>query len=588
MQRVLYLLLIGFAAACSGDGNSIPQVADAPRTDPASAKSWTRGGMAVTANPHATAAAVEMLERGGHAIDAAIAAHAVLGLVEPQSSGIGGSAFILTFEHDSKDLIFYDGREMAPASATADLFLQNDEPMGFRDTWQSGIAIGVPGTVAVYELAHEAHGKLPWADLFEPAIRLSTEGFAVSPRMHNSLSQYLQYISLDHAPAAAAYLYPDGKALPEGFNLKNPEYAETLQAIAAGGATAFYSGAIAEAIVERVRQAPLPGEITSADIEGYEARARGAVCGAFREDRVCATAPPTSGVAHVMIPALYGEMLADPQADLMERVRVFVDAQRLAYADRDEFVADPDFVDVPVNELLDPVYLQQRATERFLPAAEPAPGDPRSVVHGQKAAGTIGGDASIESPGTSHLSIIDTYGNAVSMTASVGAPFGSYRLTGGFLLNNQMGDFARSPVVEGREVANVIVPGKRPRSSMSPTMVFDRDNDLRMITGSPGGNSIVAYTTKSIIAVLDWGFTAQQATDFPNVIARGATVRVEKGMEPGQQISDYLTAEGYTLQEGRGENSGIHLIIVHEDRLEGAADSRREGVVTAVPKASRQ
>lgn len=540
---------------------------------------WTRGGMVSAANPHAVAAAAEMLAKGGHAVDAAIAAHAVLGLVEPQSSGLGGSVFMLVYERSRGELVTYDGRETAPASATPDMFMVDGKPLGFREAWQAGIAVGVPGAVAAYATAHEAHGKLEWQDILMPAIRLARDGFEVSPRMHNWLARMGQYVDLQHAPAASAYLYPDGEAAPVRYLRKNLEYADTLAAIAAGGAAAFYVGDIAGDIVARAGAAPMSGSMTVEDIAGYKAIARDPVCGAFRDDTICSMPPPSSGVANIMMAGLYDRLVAD-DASQADRLQAFVDAQRLAYADRDHYVADADFVDVPLDRLLGPAYLDRRAAERFAPDAVPTHGDPFAAD--EAAAFTWGPDTTVEVAGTSHLSIIDREGNSVALTASVGAPFGSFRLVRGFLLNNEMSDFARDPMSGGQTAANVIAPGKRPRSSMSPTIVFDENDEVLIVTGSPGGNSILAYTTKSILAVLDWQLTAQQAADFPNIVARGEKVRVEGADELGKSTAADLAGRGYVVEESQGENSGIHIIVVRSDSLEGAADKRREGTVEAI------
>ena len=587
MMRAFLTSAVLIISACTSPTDSAIDPRDSADAlqesgSPTTPATWTRGAMVSAANPHAVAAAAEILAKGGHAVDAAIAAHAVLGLVEPQSSGLGGSAFMLVYDRASDSLVVYDGREMAPAGATADMFMRDGEPMGFLDTWQSGFGVGVPGTVALYQLAHDTYGKLPWADLYRAAIELATDGFEVSPRLHNWLTRVQQVVNLDYGPVMADYLYPNRQPLPVGFLRKNPEYASTLNRIATEGGGAFYSGPIAEAIAARAQAAPHPGSISIVDIEKYEARTRDAICGAFRDDRICSVPPPSSGVAHIMIAGLYDQLLKDANASQADKIQLFVDAQRLAYADRDHFVADPDFVNVPVDALIDPQYIAHRATERFAPAAIPEHGDPAAVLKQSATGWNQGADTTREMVGTSHLSIIDVYGNAVSMTASVGAPFGSFRMTGGFLLNNQMSDFARNPTSNGQTVANVIAPGKRPRSSMSPTIIFDENGELLMLTGSPGGNSIIAYTTKTILAVLDWGFSAQAAADFPNIIARGESVRVENSVEPGAQIAADLAQRGYTVQERSGENSGVHIIVVHPDRLEGAADKRREGTVQAV------
>jgi len=359
-----------------------------------------------------------------------------------------------------------------------------------------------------------------------------------------------------------------------GYLRDNPQYAATLNRVALEGPGAFYSGEIAEDIVERTARPPMAGSMTLDDLAGYEPVTREAVCGAWRKFRVCSAPPPSSGVAQVMILDLYDRFAGDGEST--SRLAAFVDAQRLAYADRDLYVADPGYVDVPVATLIDPAYLERRAAARAAPGEAAGPGDAGGSLPG-------GGDGA-EQPGTSHLSIVDAEGNAVSLTASVGAPFGSLRMTNGFLLNNEMSDFSRAPEEGGVPAANRVEPGKRPRSSMSPTMVFDATGELRMVTGSPGGNSIVAYVSKSILGVLDWDLSAQEAADYPNIIARGDTVRVETADETGETIASTLESAGYPVSESDGENSGLHVIVVHPGRLEGAADSRRDGAVAAIPQ----
>jgi gamma-glutamyltranspeptidase/glutathione hydrolase len=543
-----------------------------------SAKPWNRGAIVTAANPHAVAAAIEILEKGGHAVDAAIAAHAVLGLVEPQSSGIGGGAFMLVYERADANLTFLDGRESAPAGATADMFVRDGEVMDFKVAWQSGLSVGVPGAVALYKRAHDDYGKLSWAELFQPAIRLAQHGFEVSPRMADSLVFVAPIGRLDENPATAAYFFPDGKPLQAGHLLKNPEYAATLRRISEEGIDAFYSGEIAHAIARAAQEEPYGGSLTAEDIAGYEVIERPVICGKFRVQRICTSSPPSSGVAQIMIAGIYDHLAID-QTTEAERIAAFVDAQRLAYADRDHYIGDPAAVRIPLDDLLNPKYIRHRATERFAPDAVPQHGDPGRVLRNEPIADLLGTDKTLEAPGTTHLSIIDNEGNAVSMTATVEFYFGSGRWAHGFLLNNEMTDFAREPATDGQLVANAIVPGKRPRSSMSPTMIFDQNDDIVMVTGSPGGNSIPAYVAKTIIAVLDWGMSAQEAVDFPNIVARGETVRVEVTVEPGQAIATDLHKRGYNVEERKGENSGLHVIVVRPDKLDGAADKRREGVV---------
>ena len=546
-------------------------------------RSWDLGAIATVANPHATAAAMTMLEQGGHAVDAAIAAHAVLGLVEPQSSGLGGGGFMLVYSREGDDLNFLDGREIAPSGATVDMFMRGDQVMNFFEARQSGKAIGVPGAVALYKAAHDQYGKLPWATLFAPAIELATDGFEVSPRFANYLPMMQQRSLLDENPGTAEYFYPGGEPLRAGDLLRNPEYANTLTRIVNEGPDAFYQGEIAEQIVAAARSEPDPGALSLQDMADYRVAQREVICGDFRDMEICTTSPPSSGGAQIMMAALYDHLLP-AGASQADKIAAFVDAQRLAYADRDQYFGDPDEVDIPLEELLDPEYLEYRATERFAPGAVPSPGDPGLVLRGTPVAGLFAPDTTEEAAGTSHLSIIDSDGNAVSMTMTVESVFGSQRWAAGFVLNNEMTDFAREVPADGSRPANAIAPGRRPRSSMSPTMVFDSQGDVLMITGSPGGNSIPAYVAKTILGVLDWGLSAQQAADFPNIIARGQMVRVEVGVSPGIDIAADLEERGYSVQQSQGENSGLHVIVVNENGLEGAADMRREGTVgTLIP-----
>jgi gamma-glutamyltranspeptidase/glutathione hydrolase len=575
MKPIIALAAALFIAACSPTNDRPSSAAD---TDAPSR--WTKGAMASAANPHAVAAAVEMLQQGGHAVDAAIAAHLVLGLVEPQSSGIGGGGFMLVFKRDDGELIFYDGREMAPAGATVDMFMRDGVVMEFVEAWQSGLAVGVPGAVAMYKSAHEAHGILPWAELFQPAIKLAQDGFIVSPRMAGFLPRIAEYGRIDENPGSAAYFFPDGEPLKAGFLRTNPEYANTLSRIATEGIDAFYSGEIAQAIASAAQQEPNGGSLTVEDLATYRAVTREAICGDFREVSICSTTPPSSGAAQIMIGGLY-DHLAAQSTNQAERIAAFVDAQRLAYADRDHFFGDPDTVEIPLQDLVDPAYIQYRSTERFAPDALPTHGDPVKVLRRESAV-DWGVDTTQEAAGTTHLSIIDNEGNAVSMSATVEAPFGSSRWVAGFLLNNEMTDFAREISADGKPVANAIAPGGRPRSSMSPTMVFDAAGNLLMVTGSPGGNSIPAYVAKTIVGVLDWNLSAQDAVDFPNIVARGAKVRVEIATEMGKKIAKDLASRGYIVEEREGENSGLHIIVVRQHGLEGAADKRREGVVGTV------
>ena len=550
--------------------------------------SWAHGYMAAVANPLATEAAAEMLGRGGHAVDAAIAAHAVLGLLEPESSGIGGGGFMLVFQASGvggdgpeRGLRFFDGREMAPKGARADMFMDGDDPQGYFQATQSGDAVGVPGTVALYRHVHDIYGKLPWADLFEPAITLAAEGFAVPSKMVAFLPRLAQMSSLDENEGAADYFYPDGEPLVAGQIIRNPEYAETLRQVAEYGPAPFYSGDIAEAIVTAARAGEDGGTLTMEDMAAYRVIERPARCGAWRHLNVCTATPPSSGAMQIMVANLYDRLLPDSRLiNRNRRLRAFVDAQRLAYADRDHYFGDPDYVDVPLDQLLDPRYLDHRARNPFPPGATPTHGDPSWVVDNATGA-VFSEDSTMEPAGTSHFSIVDGEGNAVAATMTVESIFGSKRWAAGFVLNNEMTDFARRYEPGQPEPANMVRPGARPRSSMSPTIVLDGDGGLFMVTGSPGGNSIPAYTAKSLIAIVDWGYSAEAAVAFPNIIARGRSVRVEVGREPGPAIAAGLREYGYDVRESRGENSGLHVIVVRGDGLEGAADPRRLGTVAS-------
>ena len=573
--------------ACQQDTTSTETPdTEAPATETEEASIWSHGAMVSAADPRAVGAGLDVLRAGGNAVDAAIAVHAVLGLVEPQSSGIGGGAFMIIREGATGEITVIDGRETAPMAATEDLFMQDGQVLDYISAWQSGRSVGVPSVVALYGKAHEIAGQAEWSTLFASAIELANEGFVVSPRMAGFVNndRIRMFSRLDDHPTSAAYFYPNGEPLQEGDLRTNPEYAETLNAIAEDGMSGFYNETVGAAIVTAVSEEPLPGAMTVEDFLAYEAKLRDPLCADWRDMTVCSAPPPSSGgITQNQIPAIY-DRLIPATASEAERLKAFVDAQRLSYADRDHYVADADFVEVPSSDLINPTYLDARAADVFEPGDLPTAGDPGEVLRGEPIIDMWGRDTTDEAAGTTHLSVIDLDGNAVSMTATVESVFGNSRMVNGFLLNNELTDFARDPRIEGQLVANAPAGGKRPRSSMSPTIIT-QGGDLVMVTGSPGGNSIVAYVSKTVLGVFDWGLTPQQAIDFPNIVARGNQVRVEVDRPGGPEAALALRDMGYPVQEREGENSGLHVIVVTEDGLLGGADPRREGVAIGIDPA---
>ncbi|MGD9979569.1 MAG: gamma-glutamyltransferase family protein [Hyphomonadaceae bacterium] len=564
--------LLAFALAACATG-SMPGT-EAPRGE----------AMAAAANPHAVEAALEMLREGGSAVDAAIAAELVLGLVEPQSSGIGGGGFMLYYDAQSERISGYDGREIAPAAARPDMFLDSrGRPLAFQDAQASGLSVGAPLLVPMLKLAHDEHGRLPWARLFEPAIRLAEGGFAVSPRLAMFVAAAGQRGRLRADFAARAYFFDRrGNPLEVGDLLRNPEYAATLRAIAEQGPRAMSEGAIADGIIAAVRRNPRAGYLTHADLREAQPRRFEPICAAYRVYRVCSTNAPASGNALIAILGLYARARPEPQGvESADDWSAFLWASRLAYADRDYYMADDEVVPVPTQELIAPAYLDARAMLIDVARAptQVNPGTPPGI-------GDLfdrWGRAASDDSGTTHISIVDAWGNAVALTATVESVFGAQRMTNGFLLNNQLTDFAFQPNVGGRPVANAVAPGKRPRSSMVPTIVTDRNGELVLVNGSPGGSSIVAYVARSTIGMLDWNQTAQQAIDTGNMIARTGEVGMEvQRLPPG--IETALRERGWTLEAlGPMEVSGLHAIRVTPNGLEGGADPRREGVVGRVP-----
>jgi gamma-glutamyltranspeptidase/glutathione hydrolase len=534
-----------------------------------------RTHMVAAAHPQAVEAGLEILRAGGSALDAAIAAQLVLNLVEPQSSGIGGGAFMLHWDRRARQLSSYDGRETAPAGAMPDLFLTAEgKPMRFPEAVFGGASVGAPGVVRMLALAHARHGRLPWAKLFAPAIGLADAGFTVSPRLGKLLARR----GHDRFDAAARAYFFDAAGQPRqpGERLVNPAFAASLRAIAARGPAAFYEGEIAAAILRAVAGAPhRSGSLSRADLSGYVAKARPPVCTVYRRYRVCGMGPPSSGgLAVAMTLKLVEPFDLGRNPMNAAALHAVVEAEKLVYADRNRWIADPDSVPVPAG-LLDPEYLISRRKWMRLDHARPKaePGFPPGAKRDR-----AGVDATVEQAGTSHVSVIDRHGNAVALTTSIETAFGSGLMAGGFLLNNQLTDFSFRPVdASGVPIANAVGPGKRPRSSMAPTIVFDPSGRVFAVLGSPGGSRIPLYVVKALIGLIDWRLDAQSALDLPNFGSRNGPLELEKEVT-GLLTRLAMERRGHDIRLG-GMNSGIHLVVRRgPGRLEGGADPRREGL----------
>ena len=575
VKGIGYLVLFGSAL------NWAAMAADRGAPEPSgtqTSQALVRGEHALiaAANPHAANSGAAIMQAGGSALDAAIAAQLVLNLVEPQSSGVGGGAFLLYFDHASGELISYDGRETAPSSADSDMFLGADgESPGYLTALVGGNSVGAPGLLRMLSLAHKAHGRLSWEELFTPAINLAESGFKISPRLH-LLAQKIP--TLKQFEVTAKYFFTsDGEPRAIGATLANTAFAQTLREVAAGGADEFYLGPIASQIAETVALASVnPGRLTALDIADYRPRLRPPVCLDYRGFLVCGMGPPSSGGIAVL--QILG-LLAQFDLDLMkpwsvEATHLFLEASRLAYADRARYVADPDFVAVPVEGLLDPTYLHERATliDLMKASGKVTPGLPSGIE-----ASAFADDDSVELSSTTHISVFDRFGNVASMTSSIEFAFGSALMVRGFLLNNQLTDFSFSPTRAGLPVANRVEPGKRPRSSMAPTVVFDENGHPLLAIGSPGGSRIICYVAKSLIGVIDWGLDLDQAVSHANLCNRNGSSE----LEAGSQMVDFqapLEKLGHNVVI-RQMNSGVHAVMAADAGLVGAADPRREGAV---------
>jgi gamma-glutamyltranspeptidase/glutathione hydrolase len=570
----LAVLLLGLAAGgCTSAPEPQPRAAEPQSAIPAAPEATGAHFMVATADPAASKAALAILRKGGSAVDAAVAAQAVLGLVEPQSSGIGGGAFLLHWDGVTRKLTALDGRETAPKSAQPSLFLDQDgKPLNFMEAALSGKSVGVPGALRVLELAHRREGRLPWADLFQPAIDLAENGFAVPPALAAALAAD-EHLTRD--PEARAYFYDSaGNPWPAGTILRNPAYAETLRAVAEGGADAFYRGPIAQAILAKVNEDGTE-RMTALDLVEYRARERAALCRPYRVYQVCSMGPPTSGgIALLQILGILRNFdLAPMDPDGAPAFHLIADASRLAFADRDRYVADSDFVRVPVARLLDAAYLKARAgqirSDRTLGEAQPGRFNDPSIV-------AQASQHQFEPVSTSHIVIVDSAGDIVSMTSSIEMGFGSHRMVKGFLLNNQLTDFSFMPASAGRLTANRVEAGKRPRSSMAPAIVFDRDGNPAFALGSPGGPNIIGYVAQALIEMVDWGRSPGGAAAAPHVLNRNGPTLIEAGTR-ALDLRDALQALGHDVEE-RELRSGLNIVQFKDGKMIGASDPRRDGI----------
>ncbi len=531
--------------------------------------------MIAAANPIAAAAGRDVLARGGNAIDAMVTTQLVLGLVEPQSSGLGGGAFLVYYDAESQAMTTFDGRETAPMAATPRLFQTEDgEKLKFWDAVVGGLSVGTPGTVKLMFDTHQKLGKLEWRTLVQPAIDLAEQGFEVSERLHQSITADTERLSV-HPDTKAYFFDGSGNALPVGHVLKNQAYADTLKAISADGADAFYEGPIAEALVDKVNSAANPGVLALADLANYQIKEREPVCIEYRSYDVCGMGPPSSGALTVgqILGLVQPYNLSKLGPTSVESWRLIGDASRLAFADRGRYMADSDFVPMPTEGLLAPAYLKERAA---LLSGDKAL---ESVSAGSPEwdhAMLLADDESVEFKSTSHFSIVDAEGNAVSITTTIENGFGSRLMSGGFLLNNELTDFSFATHKEGVPIANRVEPGKRPRSSMSPTIVM-KDGTPYMVVGSPGGSRIIGYVAQTIIAHLDWGMNIQEAINMPHAVNRFGKYDLEEGTGAASLQAE-LEAIGYEVGV-RGLTSGLHGIVIQDGKLMGGADPRREGVV---------
>ena len=572
--RALKIGLVAILASVALTGKA--QQLDTP-VEPKRNQQFATRHMVSAADYRAVEAGLEMLQRGGSAVDAATAVQMVLNLVEPQSSGIGGGAFMLFFDATTNNVVTYDGRETAPSSVDENLFITSDgNPMQFFDAVVSGRSVGVPGTLSLLALAHEKHGRLTWSELFQPAIDLARNGFEVSSRLASMLEASYRK-RLQTFPEARNYFYPNDQATKAGKKLVNREFAETLTDIAQHGIEFFYRGAVARNIVSSVQNATnRKGQLSLSDLSNYETIQRSPVCHYYRSYRICGMGPPSSGALTVgqILGILANFDMKALGADNSLSWHLFAEASKLAFADRNYYIADPDFIQVPVDKLLNPEYLSNRASLISTDTVLTTPvshGNPFDDKHTEMAP-----DNKPSRFGTSHFSIVDSNGNIVSMTTTIEGAFGSQMMVNGFMLNNELTDFSFAPSKNGKTIANRVEAGKRPRSSMAPTIVFNADGSPKLIIGSPGGSSIIAFVAKTLIAVLDWKMSIQDAIELGHVVNKNGPTQLEKGTN-SESLNSQLMTWGHQIKVREFE-SGLNGIEFADGFMIGGADPRREGV----------
>ena len=578
MKKRLTIFALAFSLALLSGG--LPRAQEPARPEetyeaaPARAATGRRW-MIAAAHPLATEAGAEVLAAGGSAADAATAAQLMLNLAEPQSSGIGGGAFALYWDESEKRLAAWDARETAPLAADENYWLGPDgRPVKWRDAVAGGRSVGVPGTLKLLEALHRRHGRTPWADLFAPAVARAESGFQVSPRLADSIASAAEKKLALFAPARAYFFNPDGTPKAAGTVLRNPDFARTLRLLAAEGSAPFYRGAVAGDIVAAVRTKINPGILTLEDLANYEVRERAPVCVSYRGHDVCGMGPPSSGGLTV------GQMLAMLESFDLRSVgntaagrHLFAEAAKLAYADRALYMADDDYVRIP-DGILDRDYLRARA--RLIDASSAMKAAEAGAPPGAESSGLWSPDARGERAGTSHFVIVDSRGDMISMTTTIETGFGSRVMTNGFLLNNELTDFSRAPERDGRKIANRVEGGKRPRSSMAPTVVL-REGRPVLLLGSPGGSRIINYVAESLVAILDWGMTPAEALSLGHAVNRNGATDLEAGTD-AEALAPALEALGHEARI-RDLNSGLHAIMISDGELFGAADPRREGTV---------